>query len=77
MKTAKVFMSGKSQAIRLPKEFRFDTREVYIKKAGKVVMLSPKEDAWEIMFNSLSKFSEDFMEERHQPEEQVREELFE
>lgn len=42
--TAKVFMSGRSQAVRLPKAFRFDTAEVTIEKVGNAVVLRPKED---------------------------------
>lgn len=47
--TAKVFITGRSQAVRLPKEFRFDTDEVTIEKVGNAVILRPKEDdnaAW-------------------------------
>ena len=42
MKTAKIFRHGNSQAVRLPKEFRFDATEVVIEKAGDVVLLIPK-----------------------------------
>jgi antitoxin VapB len=42
MQTARVFKSGNSQAVRLPKEFRFDGSEVVIKKVGHVVMLLPR-----------------------------------
>ena len=42
IKTAKIFMNGKSQAVRLPKEFRFDDDEVVIKKEGSLVFLIPK-----------------------------------
>ena len=41
MKTAKIFQNGQSQAVRLPKEFRFDDKEVFIKKIGHVVCLIP------------------------------------
>ena len=40
-KTAKVFMSGRSQAVRLPAEFRFGCREVFIEKKGKGIVLTP------------------------------------
>ena len=40
--TAKVFMNGRSQAIRLPKEFRFDTDEVYIIRQGDNIIISAK-----------------------------------
>ncbi len=68
MKTAKLFQNGKSQAVRLPKEFRFDDSEVYIKKTGNVVQLIPRDDSWNSLFSSLKKFSRDFMSERVQPE---------
>lgn len=73
MKTAKIFQNGQSQAVRLPKEFRFDDTEVFIKKSGQVVYLIPRSDSWEILFSSLKKFSRDFMSERSQPEQDDRE----
>jgi antitoxin VapB len=41
-KAAKIFMNGRSQALRLPKEFRFDTEEVFITKQGENLIISPK-----------------------------------
>ena len=76
MKTAKLFRNGQSQAVRLPKEFRFEGEEVFIKKAGNTVVLIPANNSWDTLFNSLAKFSDDFMAERNQPEQQVREDLF-
>lgn len=73
MKTAKIFQNGQSQAVRLPKEFRFDDTEVFIKKSGPVVCLIPKTDSWDVLFDSLKKFSKDFMTERVQPEQDKRE----
>ena len=67
MKTAKVFQNGQSQAVRLPKEFRFDDSEVFIKKSGNVVQLIPRSDSWNSLFGSLKKFSRDFMTDRIQP----------
>ncbi len=68
MKTAKIFKSGNSQAVRLPKEFRFSGDEVYIKKAGHGVILVPKDDPWEMFEQSLEEFTEDYMEgDRFQP----------
>ena len=75
---AKLFKNGQSQAVRLPKEFRFENQEeVFIKKVEDGVMLLPKndKDVWDHMFDKLDEFSEDFMNERVQPE-QKREELF-
>jgi len=73
MKTAKLFQNGQSQAVRLPKEFRFDDSEVFIKKTGNVVQLIPRSDSWNSLFGSLKKFSSDFMVERVQPELDKRE----
>lgn len=73
MKTAKIFRNGQSQAVRLPKEFRFKDDHVYVKKSGNVVMLIPAKDSWESLFESLDKFSDDFMTERKQPKVQTRE----
>ncbi|CAH2031667.1 type II toxin-antitoxin system antitoxin VapB [Trichlorobacter ammonificans] len=75
MKTAKIFQNGQSQAVRLPKEFRFDDNEVFIKKTGNVVQLIPRTDSWNSLFSSLTKFSPDFMTERVQPDPDKREEF--
>lgn len=75
MKTAKLFKNGQSQAVRLPKEFRFEDDHVFIKKSGNVIMLIPAKGSWESLFNSLNKFSDDFMAKRNQPRIQKREAL--
>ena len=77
MRTAKLFKNGRSQAVRLPKEFRFEGTQVFIKKVGNMVVLIPEQDSWQTLFDSLEQFSDDFMESRNQPEQQVREGLFE
>jgi antitoxin VapB len=66
--TAKIFINGASQAVRLPKEFRFDADEVCIKRIGSAVLLFPKEAAWELMREALGKADDDFMADREQPE---------
>ena len=63
MNTAKVFETGRSQAIRLPKEYRFTEKEVGIKKFGDIVLLFPKENTWDIFTSGLKSFSDDFMED--------------
>jgi antitoxin VapB len=68
MNTAKLFKNGKSQAVRLPKEFKFEGNEVYIKKVGRLVILIPQNDPWKSLMDSLDKFSDDFMFEREQPQ---------
>ena len=67
MEMAKIFKNGKSQAVRLPKKFRFEGDEVYIKKIGDTVVLIPPHNPWESFLKSLDKFSEDFLPEREQP----------
>lgn len=76
--TAKLFQNGQSQAIRLPKEFRFPHQnEVIIKKIDGAILIFPKNDksVWEKMFDTLDNFSDDFLAQRVQPT-QEREELF-
>lgn len=75
MKTAKLFKNGDSQAVRLPKEFRFAGSEVLVKRAGAAVVLLPKTKSWDTLLSSLEQFSEDFMNERDQPGPQHRESL--
>jgi antitoxin VapB len=72
MDKAKIFQNGRSQAVRLPKEYRVDDAEVYIKKFEDIIMLIPKESGWKMMEGSLKYFSEDFMNERNQPGVQKR-----
>ena len=61
----------------MPKEFRMEGTEVYIKKQGSAIILLPKERSWEPLFDSLNHFEKDFKLERNQPEEeQKRERLF-
>lgn len=74
MKTAKLFKNGESQAVRLPKEFRFEGEEVLIKKSGNAVILLPKTKSWDGLVASLEKFSDDFMKTRDQPTKHDRRE---
>jgi len=74
MVCTKVFTSGNSQAVRIPKEFHIDFSELCIKKIGSSIILTPKESNWENLERSLSEFSDDFMTEgRSQPAMQERE----
>lgn len=66
--TAKIFKNGASQAVRLPKEFRFDADEVCVKRIGSAVLLFPKDAAWDLMGQALGHVDEDFMADRDQPE---------
>lgn len=71
-KTAKIFMNGRSQALRLPKEFRFDTDEVYITTQGENLLISPKKPDWDDFFNTQPAFSEDFLADRQDAVAQER-----
>ena len=58
--TAKVFMTGRSQAIRIPKQYRFTTDEVYIEQDGERIILSPKPKSWAQYFASAKHFTKDY-----------------
>ena len=74
MECAKVFMNGGSQAVRLPKEFRFEDKELFVQKVGDIVMLIPKGSGWERFFAAIDMFTDDFMKEpREQLPQQERE----
>lgn len=60
MKTAKLFQNGQSQAVRLPKEFRFEGSQVYIQRVGSAVVLLPYAAPWDALFDSLELFSADY-----------------
>ncbi len=61
MDTAKLFKNGRSQAVRLPKEYSLPGTEVYIKRINGVVILIPMDkDPWQPLIDSLNKFSSDF-----------------
>jgi antitoxin VapB len=75
MDVAKIFENGRSQAVRLPKQYRFKDSEVFIKKIGDIVILIPKESTWKSLELGLKYFSEDFLNTRNQPELQKRDEL--
>lgn len=72
MKTAKLFVNGRSQAVRLPKECRLPGTDVYVKKYEGMVILFPKRNPWSILVRSLDQFSDDFMADREQPNPQKR-----
>jgi antitoxin VapB len=75
MDTAKVFTNGRSQAIRLPKEYRFQDSEVFVKKYEDMVLLIPKNSVWNTFISGLNGFSADFMADREQPVIQNRDEI--
>ena len=61
MEVAKIFSNGGSQAVRLPKNCRFDQDEVLVNRIGSVVILMPKNDPWAPMMQSLDMFTDDFL----------------
>ncbi|MBM9501099.1 AbrB/MazE/SpoVT family DNA-binding domain-containing protein [Leptospira sp. 201903071] len=67
MNRAKIFKNGDSQAIRLPKDYRFKGKEVYIRKDGDNVILTPIDDAVDRFWNTVNNFSEDLVIDRNQP----------
>lgn len=76
MTCTKVFTSGNSQAVRIPKEYHIDYSEILIKKIGTTIILYPKSRPWENLKKSLSEFTDDFMSEgRNQPEVETRDEF--
>lgn len=75
MDSAKLFYNGRSQAVRLPREYRFEGDDVYIKKIGNAVILIPKEKVWEIHETGMDYFSEDYLENRKQPDLKRRTEI--
>lgn len=71
--SAKLFMSGRSQAVRLPKSLRFEGDEVIAKRFGNGVLLLPVEAPWQVMQEALDEFEPGFELQREQPEQQIRE----
>ena len=63
-KTAKIFMNGRSQAVRLPKEYRFECDEVYVEKRGDTVIISAKQPNWDEFFDAAPVFDEDYLADR-------------
>ena len=75
METARLFASGRSQAVRLPKEYRFTGTDVVVKHFGNGVLLLPMDDPWLLLEEALSEFEPGFRLEREQPPVQARPEI--
>ena len=75
MDTARLFQSGRSQAVRLPKEYRFEGTEVVVKHFGNGVLLLPVDDPWQTLQAGLAAFEPGFELTRQQPNEQLRAEI--
>ena len=71
--TAKLFMNGRSQAVRIPAEFRFKGREVYIEKQGEAVIIRPKPTGWDDFFARPPRVPADFLEDRQDVPPEKRE----
>ncbi len=63
METAKIFENGRSQAVRLPKKFRFNVDEVVVQQLGDAVILVPKESLWQTFMEGLDSFTGDIFED--------------
>ena len=72
MATAKLFKTGRSQAVRLPKEFRFEGKEVRIRRVGQGVLLEPMQADWEATFAAIDAIGVPFPERPEQPPMQER-----
>ena len=70
--TARLFQSGRSQAVRLPKDYRFSGCEVVVKHFGNGVLLLPIDDPWQTMEAGLAAFEPGFELQRDQPDQQMR-----
>ena len=75
MDTARLFQSGRSQAVRLPKEYRFKGTEVVVQHFGNGVLLLPLDDPWQTLAAGLAAFEPGFVLTRAQPEDQTRDEI--
>lgn len=76
METAKIFENGRSQAVRLPKRFRFDVDEVVVQQLGDAVLLVPKESVWKTFLDGVNGFTGDvFADGRDQGKPEEREGL--
>lgn len=75
MDTAKIFQTGRSQAVRLPKAYRFSTNEVVIQRVGDGVLLMPIENPWQMIEAALSSLEPGLKLDRQQPEHQIRPEV--
>jgi antitoxin VapB len=67
MDTAKLFVNGRSQAVRLPKDYRFEGDEVFITRVDDMVILYPRRKGWDLLVRGIERFTEDFMADRDQP----------
>ncbi len=67
MTTTRVFQSGNSQAVRIPKELRTEKTEFFIRRVGDAFILFPTDDPWFPLRSTIGTFPDDFLEDREQP----------
>lgn len=75
MITAKVFKSGNSQAIRLPKEYRLESDEIFLNRIGNVLIIIPKDDPWSIFSQGIKEIGNDYPNKIKNLKHSKREEL--
>ncbi len=75
MDTARIFQSGRSQAVRLPKEYRLPGQDVIVRHFGNGVLLLPIDKSWATLEASLKEFEPGFTLLRQQPQAEHREEI--
>ena len=74
MKKTKIFKSGNSLAVRLPKDYQIDVEEVYIAKQDNKLVIFPAKEKWDVLFELLGEIEDkDFLKDRKQPKLQERE----
>ena len=76
MDTAKLFKNGSSQAVRLPKDYRFPGKQVFIRRLGKGIVLMPEVGSWDTLIDIIDQFTDDFSSTREQGEVDERQSLF-
>ena len=69
MTSIELIDKGNYQTLKIPQEFKIKSKKVYIKKVGNALYLIPFDNPWLSLFESLKKISDDFMEDREQPEQ--------
>ena len=74
MHTTRPFMSGRSQAVRIPKEYRFEDTELIINRVGQSLVITPMNAIQETFYSGLKMFTNDFMAGRR-PEEAPNERI--
>lgn len=76
MQSAKLFLNGRSQAVRLPKEYQFQGNDVLIQKVGNAVILLPHDKSWEVFLDGLNNFTNDFLDEGRNQGKNIKREDF-